>query len=87
MLRNLQRKYTRTVIDRVYGEITIRGMNGQKKGKEENSQTPGTAGTLNGDSLQAHTDRRLHYLGQSVAGRRGTPERVDMRYRREMVGY
>lgn len=62
-------------------------MNKQKKEKEENSQTLGTVGIVNGDSLRAHADRRLHYLGQSVAERRGTPERVDMGCRREMVGY
>jgi hypothetical protein len=62
-------------------------MNKQKKEKEENSQTLGTAGIINGDSLRAHADRRLHYLGQSVGERRGTPERVDMGYRRVMVGH
>jgi hypothetical protein len=55
-------------------------MNKQKKEKEEISQTLGTEGILNGDSLRAHADRRLHYPGQSVAEGRETPERVDMGY-------
>lgn len=58
-----------------------------RKEKEENSQTLGTADILNGDSLRARADRRLHHLDWSVAGKRETPKRVDMTCRGEMAGH
>ncbi len=48
-----------------------------KRKKEGNSRTLGTAGILNGDSLQACADLRLHFQG--VTEIRETLERVDMR--------